>query len=232
MVKLEVNGKAVQVPQSWEEVLLGDYEAYFMDKPKTGRERAAFIAKIIKIDAETLLDWPAEVFNMIVDTLAFLFQDAHMEPNRELMLGGVKYHVPIEDELTLGAWIDAEEAQKGPTPLSSVLAIVCRPYGEAYDYKLADQRRAMFAALPVAKVLGVLGFFLHFNEQLNRRTRAFTNLREAVAQLPRNIKLSQIVGGGTRLSRIWRVIRYYGLIVLLRYRLARLSRFYSTKKTA
>ena len=230
MVKLEVNGITVNVPQSWDDVLLGDYETYFMDKPKTGRERVAFVAKIVKIDADTLLDWPAEIFNMIVDTLAFLFQDARMEPNPELMLGGVKYRVPIEDELTLGAWIDAEEAQKGATPLSSVLATVCRPYGEAYDYKLADQRQAMFAALPVSKVLGVLGFFLHFNEQLNGRTKAFTNLREAFALLPRNIKLSQIVGGGTRPLRIWRVIQYYGLIILLRYRLAKLSRIYNTKK--
>lgn len=49
--------------------------------------------------------------------------------------------------------------KQGKNVLSNILAIVCRPVGEKYDCKNNDERREVFAALPVSKVLGVLAFF-------------------------------------------------------------------------
>lgn len=229
MVKIEVNNVTVNVPQSWDEITLGDYETYYKDKPETGRQRAEYVAKILKMDAAVLLSWPAEVFNMIVDTLGFLFSDNPIEATPVVDVDGTPYIVAIEDKITLGAWVDAEEAQKADKDvLSNVLAIVCRPAGEAYDYQLNEKRQRQFAALPMSKVLGVLAFFLRCKSDLDKLTAAYTKVRQIVDLLPPSIKPFRARGGGIKLLRIWQAMRYYALIKLLNYRLRKLSRSYNT----
>lgn len=228
MVKIEVNDVTVNVPQSWDDITLGDYETFYRDKPVSGRERVEYVAKILKIDAMVLLNWPAEVFNMIVETLGFLFVDNPIAATPVVDVDGVPFIVPIEDKISLGAWVDAEEAQKADEAvLSNVLAIVCRPAGETYDYQLNEARQKQFAALPVSKVLGVLAFFLQCRTVLDRRTEAYTKLHQIAALLPRSIKPFLSRGGGIRLSQIWRATKYYALIVLLNYRLRKLSHLYN-----
>lgn len=222
MITLEYEGITLSVPQGWGDVTLGHYERFASIKPSTRRERVALIALIVGSDADTLLSWPAEVFNFIVEQVTFLFSDAPMAPSATITVDGVPHRVPLEDDLTLGEWIDLEEAQKGPGPLSAVLSIVCRPEGVAYDHREAEARRARFEALPVSEVLPVLGFFLTSSERLSRRTEAYTRLRQVADLLPRSLKNLRKVGGGTALLRIWRRIIYYILIRLLRSRLVRL----------
>ena len=113
--------------------------------------------------------------------------------------------------------------------ISNILAIVCRPVGEEYNYENNEKRAAMFAALPVSKVLGVLAFFLRYSNVLHRRTQSYTNLVELVDRLPRNILLSRVRGGGIKLSLIWPAIKYYALTISLRYHLRRRSTSFYTK---
>ena len=89
----------------------------------------------------------------------------------------------------------------------------------------------MFAALPVSKVLGVLAFFLHYKTVLDQRTAAYTKLAALVGQLPQNIKPLLSRGGGIKLSLIWPTLKYYVLIILLRYQLRKFLPSYSTVKT-
>lgn len=228
MVKIEVNNVTVHVPQSWEDVKLGDYEQYYKDKPETARQRAEFVAKILKLDVQVLLDWPAEIYNYIVEQIGFLFGDNPIQAQPYIEVNGQQYVVELEDRQTLGAWVDAEEAQKaGTAVLSTVLSIVCRPVGEKYDYERAEQRQRLFASLPVSKVLGVLAFFLQCKTDLDKLTAAYTKLQEIADRLPRNIKPFLKRGGGTRLSRIWQATKYCVLTALLRYRLRKLSRIYN-----
>ena len=220
MVQIEYNTVKIEVPESWDDITLGFYETFYTEKPETARERVALVAKICRVNADLLLSWPAEVFNRIVDYVDFLFKDAPASPNPVVEVGGVNYIVPVEDELSLGAWVDADEVQRtGENVLSNTLAIVCRPAGETYNYKNNEARRAMFAALPVSKVLGVLSFFLHCKTVSDRRTAAFTNLARMYGRLPRSIKPFLNRGGGIRLSRIWLIIKYWALMLLLRYQL-------------
>lgn len=229
MVQIEYNTVKIEVPESWDDITLGFYETFYTEKPEAARERAALVAKICKVDADLLLSWPAEVFNRIVEYIDFLFKDNPASPNPVVEVGGVNYIVPIEDELSLGAWVDADEVQKtGENVLSNILAIVCRPAGEAYDYKNNEARRAMFAALPVSKVLAVLAFFLHCKTVLDRRTAAYTKLAQAYGQLPPNIKPFLSPGGGIRLSQIWPIIKYRALMLLLRYQLQKFLRSCNT----
>lgn len=232
MVKIEVNNVTVSVPQSWGDISLGEYETYYKEKPETGRQRVEYVAKILKMDAAVLLSWPAEVFNTIVDTLGFLFTDNPIDATPVVDVDGVPFIVSIEDKITLGAWVDAEEAQKADSAvLSTVLAIVCRPAGEAYDYQLNEQRQKQFAALPMSKVLGVLAFFLRCKSDYDRLTAAFTKVRQMVALLPPSIKPFRARGGGIKLLQIWQAMKYYALIKLLNYRLRKLSRSFNTAAT-
>lgn len=232
MKEFEYNKVKIHVPQSWDDITLGHYETFYTEKPETARERVTYVAKVCKVDAELLLSWPADVFNRIVDYIDFLFKDNPEPPAPDVEIGDARYTVPIEDELSLGAWVDADEVQKkGENVLSNILAIVCRPPGEAYDCNKNEARAAMFAAQPVSKVLNVLAFFLHCKTVYDRRTAAYLNLARILGQLPKNIKPFQSLGGGTKLSLIWPKIKYHFLIVLLYARLRKYLRSYNTRKT-
>jgi hypothetical protein len=230
MLKIELNEIKISVPESWNEIYLGDYENYYNDKPTTARGRVDYIAKIVKVDPAVLLAAPSDVFNIIVDTLGFMFKEYNVPPTPAIEAGGVQYLVKLEDKLSLGAWIDAEETQKQESGvLSGVLAIVCRPDGEAYDYINNEARQKMFAALPVSKVLGVTAFFLHYKNAFDRRTRLYMELQKIVDLLPRSIKLSRGHGAGISVFQIWQTIRYWILIRSLRWQFRRRSRLYNIK---
>lgn len=232
MLTIEYNNTKVFVPENWDDITLGFYESIYTEKPGTTRERVNLVARICKIDADLLLGWPVGIFNKIVDTIDFLFKDNPAPPDPVVEIEGVRYVVPIEEELSLGAWVDADNVQRnGVNVLSNILSIVCRPAGEDYNYRNSETRAAMFAALPVSKVLGVLAFFLHYKTVLERRTRAYTKLADLAGRLPRSIHILQNLGGGIKLSRIWQILRYCALIVLLRYRFRKLLRSCNTVKT-
>jgi len=232
MVRIEYDKVEIEVPESWDDITLGFYETFYAEKPGTTRERAAYVAKICRTDADWLLSRPVEVFNRIVEYIGFLFKDNPVSPVPYVETGGVRYTVPVEDEMSLGAWADADEIQKkGENILSNILAVVCRPAGEVYDYKNNETRRAMFAALPVGKVLGVLAFFLRCKTVSDQRTVAYTKLARAYGRLPQNIKPFPSPGAGIRLSRIWPALKYYVLMRLLNCRLRKFLRSCNTVKT-
>ena len=232
MKTIEYGEHKIKVPESWEDIPLGDYEQVYNLKPDTNRERVALIAKICKIDADTLLSWPAEIFNLIVGCVGFLYEDNPVTPSQICEIDGIKYIVPVEDELSLGAWVDVDEVQKaGVNVLSNVLAIVCRPAGETYDYKNNEQRRAMYATQPTSNVLGVMAFFLRCKVQSAQLTATLGTLQRMADLLPPNIKLLRSLGDGIRLSRMWRIMKFYCLIKLLRYRLRKFSHSYNIGRT-
>jgi len=231
MIRIKYKQEKIEVPESWDDITLGFYESFYAEKPNSPREKVELVAKICKTDADLLLSWPAEVFNRIVEYLDFIFKGELAPPSPRIKIGKVNYVVPIEDVLSLGEWVDITEAQReGKAVLSNVLAIVCRPAGEEYNYKNNEERQAMFAALPVSKVLPVLAFFLQCKVALERRTATYTKLYQALAQLPLNIKTYLNAGGGIRLSRIWPAIKFWILTLFLRVRLRRFLRSYNTAK--
>lgn len=231
MVTIEYNKRTINVPQSWEDVTLGLYEEVYFLKPETHRGRVALVAKICQVEADLLFNWPAEIFNIIVAHIDFIFGDNPTPASPIVEINGVTHCVAIDDVLTLGEWIDAEDVQKkAENIISGVLCIVCRPTGEKYDPVVSDARRAEFAALPMSKVLGVMAFFLQCKHVLEQHTAASMKLQAAVAQLPRFTNLFLRRGAGIKWWRILPAVRYLVLTMLLRYQLRRYLRSYSTKK--
>lgn len=222
----------INVPKKWSDITVRHFETFCLERPQTAHEQVAWAEKVCKVESGTFLGLPASVFNAVVEKLAFLFDDNPAEPNPRIEIDGVPFVVPIEDELSLGAWVDAEEVQKsGEALISNILAIVCRPVGEKYDPKLNDERQKMFAALPTSEVLGVLAFFLHCKNVLEARTEAYSRVIETFDLLPKSTKHLLNRGGGTKLSRIWRAAHYWLLMKLLRNRLRKFSLFYNTVAT-
>lgn len=231
MTTIEYDNTRIEVPDNWRDIMLGKYERISGIQPQTARERASLVAEICDMPVETLLDWPAEIFNRIVDITAFLYTDMDAAPSPSMEIDGVKYVVPIGDKLTLGAWVDADEIQKnGQNVLSGVLAIVCRPVGEAYDCNNNEARQKLFAAQPVSRVLPVLAFFLQRKNAYERRIKVFSRLEQGIGLLARSTKDLRQRGDGIRLSRIWLTVRFWILTVLLRYRLRMLLRTSSIAK--
>lgn len=231
MLTIEINDVKINVPQGWDDITLGTYEQVFDRKPESARDRVALVAQVCGIDAATLLNWPAEVFNIIVENILFLYGENPAKPSPLVEIGGVKYLVPVEDEISLGAWVDADEAQKaGVNVLSNVLAIVCRPAGEVYDYKNNEARQKLFASQPASKIMGVLAFFLHCKQQSERLTAAYGKLHQVADLLPRNTEILRNLGAGTKLLRMWRIIRFYYLTRLLRSQLRKFSPYYNTAR--
>lgn len=231
MTTIEYLNEVIQVPTNWGEIKLKHYENFYKDRPESTRERVALVAKICEIEPAKLLSLPADIFNIVVERSFFIFEEYIAEPSPKVIINGTTYVIPIEEKLSLGAYIDADEAQKAGTEvLSTILAIVCRPVNEAYDDELTEQRAKMFGELPMTQVWPLLAFFLRCKCVLENRTTAFTNLTQAVELLPPNILHSLKLGDGIKLLQMWRIIKYYFLIRSLRYRLRRLLRSYNIEE--
>lgn len=231
MVDIDYNNVKISVPENWGDITLGFYETFYTEKPQTARDRVAYVAKVCNTDVDILREWPAEVFNIIIDHIGFLFKDNPAQSSPKIIIDKVKYVVSVEEELTLGEWVDIDEVQKrGENTLSNTLAIVCRPAGEKYNHKNNEVRAVMFAAQPVSKVLEVLAFFLSCKRVYEQRTAAYTKLVQSVALLPRSIKPFLKRGGGIKLSTIWLTVKYYSMILLLHYQLQKFLRTCNIKK--
>lgn len=232
MKKYEYKGKSVSVPTSWGEITVATYDKLWNLKPQTARERANTVAIACGAELQTFLEWPREIFEMVLKDVDFLFQANPAEPYNRLEIDGAQYVVAVEERLTFAEFIDVDMVQKedayASAIVTNVLAIICRPPGEAYDPVNIQSRVEMFGALPVSKVLGVLAFFLRSYQTSTKSIALYANLQATAGQLPKNIKLSQMFGGGIRLSRIYQTIRFYVLMRLLFARLQKYSHFYYT----
>lgn len=214
------------VPEGWSDISLGDYETWFYKtKPKTPYEKIELIAEICKIDPSILFNSPVGLTNIILDTVNFIFTETDIPSNPFIEIEGVKYVVPITEELTTASWIDVEEAQKGTeSVLSTILAITCLPVGETYDPRKTEERQQMFAALKVNEVLPVLGFFLHYKKILERRSAMFLGIQEAANLYLNNTESFPNGGDGTKSLPIWRRVQYCVLTKWWRYRLRKCLR--------
>lgn len=232
MTTIEYGGHKVEIPENWHEIPLERYDRFHGKNPETFREKVELLADLCGIDMQVLTVLPTEIFNRAVQITAFIFSEPDITPVPYVEVKGVRYVANTDDELTLGEWIDLEEVQKeGVNVLSNVLAIVCRPAGEAYDYRNNTERQKLFAGLPVSNVLGVLGFFLQLKRRLEIITEEFSTLHRIIELFPPNINHLRSLGAGIGWLNPLRVVRFWILRELLNYRLRRFLHSSSISKT-
>ena len=228
-MKLEFNDAIIDVPVSWADIALGDYERWFMKQPETKTEYVEFVAAICKVDTEVLLDAPIDVFNILADTVGFVFRE-DFEPANRIEIDGQKYSVAFSDELTLAEWVDVETVleSESETKISELLAILCRPAGEKYDAKTAEARRDTFRRLPCDRVMPLIAFFLHKKAESEKILHLFSTVKDRTDQLLKDINHFAESGGGIRSLPIWQRIKYTVLIRFWKNRLSKFSDFFST----
>jgi hypothetical protein len=233
MTRIEYDNYVIAVPDGWDEITVSRYESFCYDKPEDARGRVAYVSKVTGVSEAQLLAWPGDVFAAIVDALGWLWQDNPAEPSPDIVIGGTRYRVCAEEALSFGAYIDLEAAQKsGEEVISKVLAIVCRPLGEAYDTDKVPARKAMFAALPMSAVLGVMAFFLRRKSACDATTLLSLTVHDEARRLAQSIEALPRPGVGIRYLTSWRGATSYVTMRLLRNRLRQFLRASSTTPTA
>lgn len=211
-MKLEFDNHTLQVPTAWSEVRLCDYERWFMIEPKDQMEYVHFVANICATEPDVLLNAPTQVFNIIAEAISFI-SDQDFAPVNYVEIDGEKYFVPFSDDLTLAEWVDVESTLEGQSQskISEVLAILCRPLGEKYNTKTAEQRKEVFRNLTCDKVLPLVAFFLFKRKQSETILNLYSMVKDRTDLLLRDINHFVADGVGTKSLPIWQKIKYYFL---------------------
>lgn len=229
MITLSFDDTCIKVPQSWQDICLGEYERWFRVEPKSRIEQIKLIADICGIDIDLLLNNPTQIFDTIVDIVKFVFEEYGGESVNRIEIDGKIYAVAFTEELTLAEWVDVESVfeSKSESHLSDILSILCRPEGEEYNSKLSESRKEMFANLSMDKVLPLLAFFLQQRKKYQNVSNHYSEVKEMVDQY---LLLTQnFVGNGDGIKSlpIWQKIKYFFLIKSLKKRLSKCSDFSS-----
>lgn len=232
-MKLEFNGTTLEIPASWNEIKLGDYEKWFMCEPKGQMEYVEFVANICKTDTKILLESPAQVFDTMVQALSFI-SDQDFEPVNHIEIDGEKYFVPLSEDLTLAEWVDVETVldSESDTKISEILAILCRPAGEKYDTQTAEKRKEVFRNITCDKVLPLVAFFLFRKRQSEKISNLCSTVKDRIGLLAKDINRFAESGDGIRSLPIWQRIKYYFLMKFLKRRLSKFSDSFSTASTS
>lgn len=224
-MNLEFNGHVWNIPESWADIVLQDYEKWFLMKPETRRETAVFVADVCKIDPKDLFNAPLEVFDLITSTIDFVFKPDILGTANKFELNDIEYFASTSQSMCLGEYVDTEGILEGAleNPLCELLSIVCRPVGEAYDANKTEERKELFKSLTMDKALPVIAFFLHKKKSSERITNHCSKVIQEASQFLRVTKAFVTNGDGIKLFPIWQGIRYSYLTRSLAKRLAKYS---------
>lgn len=233
MIKIEFDTTTILVPQSWDEITLGEYEEWSRLATESREDRIRYVAAICKTDYDKLIRCPNELFEMIVSKLSFVF-DAQIEPSATAVVDGQKYFVSYGEKLTLGEWVDVDSVLNDENPhyLSDTLGILCRLAGEDYQADLSSSRAELFRSQNCSQMLPLIAFFLHrkivFDKISNHYSEALALAEQFVQDTDRFVRN----GVGIKRLPIWQRIRYIFLMRSLRKRLSKFSASYSIASTS
>ena len=232
MLKIELDGVKLRIPDSWEDISLKDYESWYLQKPETSLESVQHVADICKIDAKILLEAPTNIFDAVSGAISFVF-DNDFEPQSKITIFEEDYYISQSDKLTLGEWVDIDGVlanEENQSKLSELLAILCRPLGEKYNPDIIEKRQKLFQAQTCDKVLPLIAFFLFKKKKSIKILNHYLAVIAQADQFLKDIKVFVKNGDGIKLLPIWQRIRFIYLTWLLKKRLKKCSDFFSTDR--
>lgn len=226
-MKIEFDDVKLNVPGSWEDIKLSDYEKWHMMSPESSMEMIVYVSEICKIDPRILLQSPAPLFNIIVEAIQFVFNQ-DFEPVNKCNIDGTDYFISFSDKLTLGEYIDVESVldSDSENKLSELLAILCRPAGEPYNPDLTEERKNMFKNISCDKILPLIAFFLNKKKKSDGILNHCLTVTAQAHQFLKDIETSVINGDGIKQFPIWQRIRYRILTGSLKKELSKFSDSY------
>ena len=163
-------------------------------------------------DEDYINSLPASFVETLMAHLIFLNDNprTYDTTSNEIKIGNDLYSIHFLEELKFGEYVEVNESIKNdPLDYSSILAILCRKNGEAFDEDYVankfKQRKEMFQQQPVTEILPIIGFFLKlFLLSRDNSQGCLTELESATNQLLMHTNSSVSNGDGEKHSLSWR----------------------------
>ena len=209
------NFGSIKIPTKWEEVTLGQFEKIM--KLTGGENKRVDVMSLLSIltgqDEDYINSLPASFVETLMAHLVFLNDNPRTYDNTasQMNIGDDLYSIHFMEELKFGEYVEVNECIKNdPLDYSSILAILCRKDGEAFDEDYVankfKQRKKMFQEQPVTEILPLIGFFLKlFLLSKANSSHCLTELESATNQLLMHTNNSVSNGDGGKRSLSWRV---------------------------
>lgn len=156
------------LPTKWDEVTLGQFselEKLYDGKASDGVNQIDVISVLSGKPRDEVMALPVEFVEKMVGCVSFLDTEPEVTEADFIEVDGEVYRINKKEDLRFGEYSDADSVLKNtPWDYPSLLAILCRKEGEKYDADYIagefENRKRMFASIPVVKVLGMTAFFL------------------------------------------------------------------------
>lgn len=155
MRKFEINQQQVNVPTSWSEITLSDYEQWSQCDDVN-----QYLASICKVDSLVIETASPEVLEEITSCINFIAEEKVI-PSESVETDGTRYYITPSDDIRLGTVMDMEtiNEEKRTTLLSDSLALLCKPLGEGYNTNAISERGQLFREQACDKMLPLLHYF-------------------------------------------------------------------------
>lgn len=206
----------IRIPTKWEDVTLGQFEQIMKLTGGENNGRVDVISLLSILtgqDEDYINSLPASFVETLMAHLIFLNDNPRTYDNTasEIKIGDDLYAIHFLEELKFGEYVEVNENIKNnPLDYSSILAILCRKNGEAFDEDYVankfKRRKEMFQEQPVTEILPLIGFFLKlFLLSKANSQGCLTELESATNQLLMHTNSSASNGDGEKHSLSWRM---------------------------
>lgn len=223
MKRIKIEDTLYNVPESWDDVTLGQYEKWFDYVADTKMKEVELVSLISTIPFDLLSTLPLSFYTDVLNMVSFAFAGNDFKPSNNILIDDEVYSVSVKDELTLAQYVDVEatfEEEGNDSRLSEILAIVCLKKGEKYDSKILKERKKLFQDLKMNEVFPLLAFFLQLRKNLLIITTFYSNVVEQANQFASLIRTSAENGDGIRLLPKLQRMKYRSLMKLLQQQLS------------
>ncbi len=229
-MRIEFVNMEMDIPESWKDIRLKDYEKWYMLKPETKAEIVQYIADICKIESKILLEAPTRLFDLIAETVRFVFEPC-LEPINKCSISNKDYFITACGDMTLGEYVDIDTVlnDNGENKLASILAIICRPAGEKYEPDRNKERTLFFGNLSCDQALPLLGFFLNKKKESDGISNHYSTVMDQAGRFLKDTNDFVRNGDGIKRLPTWQKIRYIYLMKLLKKELSKCSASFYTK---
>lgn len=197
------------LPTRWDEVTLGqfaDLERLYKGEASKGVDAVDLIAIMSSRTKDEVMALPVDFMETMSIHLVFLETQPEIEkPINSIEIDGDTYIINVKEKLKFGEYVDFDQLIKSdPCDYPSMLAILCRKEGEAYDSDFIanefQKRVDMFAKQPVTKILPLIAFFLELSTTYMGLSSNYLMVKEALNQEVQNLENSVMHMGGKGLS--------------------------------
>ena len=193
------------LPTRWDEVTLGQFaelEKLYKGEASKGVDAVDLISIMSGRTKDEVMELPVDFMETMAIHLVFLETQPEIEkPLNSIEIDGETYIINVKEKLKFGEYVDFDQLVKSdPCDYPSMLAILCRKEGEAYDSDFIanefQKRVDMFAKQPITKILPLIAFFLELSTTYMGLLSNYSMTKEALNQEVQNLENSVVHMGG------------------------------------